>query len=83
MQLVFQQTTARECTVRTPATYEQDQRDLEESGIPARSVKSRCFLESTYFKRADAYAADIHHDVLEGLIPFMLKPILQVLVYTV
>ena len=76
--LLFQQTSARQCVLRTKESYEDDQKCLESTGFPAHGVKSQCFIESAYFNRADALAADIHHDVLEGLVPFMLKPILQV-----
>ena len=73
---LFQQTSARDCVLRSRESYEQDQRSLEETGAASNSVKSKCFIESAYFNRADA--PDVHHDVLEGLVPFMLKPILQV-----
>ncbi|KAG1686583.1 hypothetical protein GQR58_008695 [Nymphon striatum] len=57
----------RQCHLRTRQTFDDDQTALETTGQQSHGVTSSCFLQSKYFHRGDAFAADLHHDVLEGL----------------
>ena len=50
-----------------------------ESGIGYQGIKQKCFLQSQYFCPVENYVADFHHDVLEGVVPYVLKIVLQVL----
>ena len=59
-------------TVRNRTVYA-DAADAEDNGTSSRGVVGPCQLKSRIFHPADNMGADVHHDILEGVIPAILK----------
>lgn len=52
--------------------------EAPETGEKSKGVKEMCLLRSSYFHLTDNYSADVHRDILEGVVSQTLKPILRV-----
>nr|CAB3263318.1 uncharacterized protein LOC108950651 [Phallusia mammillata] len=70
----------RQCFLRTKETYNNSLFQSCNSGKPHKGIKAACSLHSTFFHPIDNFSADIHHDLLEGAVPYVLKLTLQKLI---
>ena len=67
-----------DCTRRTRESFERGVEVALQTDHNFQGIRGRCTIQSKYWHPADNLAADIHHDILEGVIPCVLKPVLQV-----
>ena len=67
------QSSNKQCEARTKRSHETSLECIESSGSYHFGVKFKCPIESLYFHPMENYAADIHHDIMKGVAPHLLK----------
>ena len=65
------------CVTRDKTSYLNTLSHVLKSGGVQHGIK-RSSLQSKYFCPVENFAADFHHDILEGVVPYILKIVLQV-----
>lgn len=72
------QNSHKQCCIRTRQSYETCLAAIETTGKNQHGIKFRCPIKSNFFHPIENFAADIHHDLFEGVVPYILKLLLQV-----
>ena len=72
------QSSYKQCELRTKDSYDYSLAQVMSTGNYHRGIKFKCPILSSYFHPVDNYAADIHHDLFEGVVPHVLKITLRV-----